>query len=100
MNAMKISFYLVVAGIALFTVPAVAGTREDVLAAMQRCASIADDRTWLDCTYGAQQLMRARLEASAEPGFVLMLGAGRKIASGWAFYDTALARLIRVAESA
>lgn len=49
-----------------------------------------------------QQLVRVRLEAPAEPdsGFVLLLGNGRRIASGWAFSDTALARLIRVAENA
>jgi hypothetical protein len=49
-----------------------------------------------------QQLVRVKLEATAEPdsGFVLMLGNGRRIASGWAFSDTALARLIRVAENA
>jgi hypothetical protein len=49
-----------------------------------------------------QQLVRVKLEAPAEPdsGFVLMLGNGRRIASGWAFSDPALARLIRVAESA
>ena len=42
------------------------------------------------------------MEAPAEPdsGFVLMLGNGRRIASGWGFSDTALARLIRVAENA
>ena len=50
----------------------------------------------------AQQLVRVKLKAPAEPdsGFVLMLGNGRRIASGWTFSDTALARLIRVAESA
>jgi len=69
MNAMKSSFYLAVVSIALFTVPAVAGTREDVLAAMQRCASLPDDRTWLDCTYGAQQLMRAKLGLKPAPDF-------------------------------
>lgn len=48
-----------------------------------------------------QQLVRVKLEAQSEPdsGFVLMLGNGRRIACGWAFSDTALARLIRVAES-
>ena len=47
-----------------------------------------------------QQLVRVKLEARVEPdpGFVLMLGNGRRIASGWGFCDTALARLIRVAE--
>ena len=49
-----------------------------------------------------QQLVRVKLEAAAEPdtGFVLMLGNGRRIASGWGFSDAELARLIRVAESA
>jgi len=49
-----------------------------------------------------QQLVRVKLEAPAEPGsgFVLMLGNGRRIASGWGFGDTELARLIRVAETA
>jgi hypothetical protein len=49
-----------------------------------------------------QQLVRVKLEAPSEPGtgFVLMLGNGRRIASGWGFGDAELARLIRVAESA
>jgi hypothetical protein len=48
-----------------------------------------------------QQLLRVKLE-SPEPdtGFVLMLGNGRRIASGWEFSDTALAKLIRVVEHA
>ena len=47
-----------------------------------------------------QQLLRVKVEAPVEPdsGFVLMLDNGRRIASGWGFCDTALARLIRVAE--
>ena len=46
--------------------------------------------------------MRVKVESPAEPGpgFVLMLGNGRRIASGWEFGETALARLIRIAESA
>lgn len=50
----------------------------------------------------AQQLVRVKLQAPAEPdtGFVLMLGNGRRIASGWKFSDTALTRLIRVVEHA
>lgn len=50
----------------------------------------------------AQRLVRVKLETPAEPdtGFVLMLGNGRRIASGWGFSDAALARLIRVAEQA
>jgi len=49
-----------------------------------------------------QQLVRVKLEAPVEPdtGFVLMLGNGRRIASGWEFCETALAKLIRVVEHA
>jgi hypothetical protein len=49
-----------------------------------------------------QQLVRVKLEAPAEPdsGFVLMLGNGRRIASGWGFSDSALAKLIRIVEHA
>jgi hypothetical protein len=48
-----------------------------------------------------RQLVRVKLEApEPDSGFVLMLGNGRRIASGWAFSDTALARLIRVVEHA
>ena len=49
-----------------------------------------------------QQLVRVSVEAPPAPGtgFVLMLGNGRRIASGWGFGDAALARLIRVTESA
>jgi len=49
-----------------------------------------------------QELVRVKLEAPVEPGsgFVLMLGNGRRIASGWGFAETALARLIQVAEHA
>jgi hypothetical protein len=51
---------------------------------------------------GPQQLVRVKLEAPTEPdtGFVLLLGNGRRIASGWEFSDTALAKLIRVVEHA
>ena len=49
-----------------------------------------------------QQLVRVKMESPPEPaaGFVLVLGNGRRIASGWGFGDAELARLIRVAESA
>ena len=49
-----------------------------------------------------EQLVRVKLKAPIEPdsGFVLMLGNGRRIASGWGFAETALARLIRIAENA
>lgn len=61
--------FLLVAACALATQPASAGTREDVLAAMQRCAVFQDDKTWLECTYGAQQLMRARLGLPPAPDY-------------------------------
>jgi hypothetical protein len=41
--------------------PALAGPREDSLAAISRCAALPDDRTFLDCVYGAMQPMRAEL---------------------------------------
>jgi hypothetical protein len=49
-----------------------------------------------------QRLVRVKLAAprESETGFVLMLGNGRQIASGWAFREAELARLIRVAETA
>lgn len=41
--------------------PAIAGPREDSLAGVSRCAALPDDRTFLDCVYGAMQPMRAQL---------------------------------------
>ena len=51
----------------LLLLPAHADTRDDVWAAMRRCQIFQDDRTWLDCTYGAQQPMRARLGLPPAP---------------------------------
>jgi transcriptional regulator with XRE-family HTH domain len=49
-----------------------------------------------------QRLVRVSLDAMPEAeqdgGFVLVLGNGRRIESGWKFGEAALARLIRVAE--
>ena len=56
---MKKRFYFAAACMVLAK-PALADTREDVLAAMQRCSVMQDDRTWLECTYGAQQLIGYR----------------------------------------
>jgi hypothetical protein len=47
--------------------PAVAGPREDVMDASDRCAAVTDDRQWLDCYYGAAQAMRAHLGLSPAP---------------------------------
>jgi len=48
-----------------------------------------------------QRLIRVRLGSPAEPerGFVLVLGNGRRIESGWKFGEAELARLIRIAEA-
>lgn len=60
---------LAVTMFAFVAVPAHADTRDDVMAAMQRCSIIQDERTWLDCTYGAQQIMRAKLGLPPAPEF-------------------------------
>ena len=51
---------------------------------------------------GEQRLLRVKVEASREAGagFVVVLGNGRRIESGWRFGEAELARVIRVAESA
>jgi hypothetical protein len=36
---------------------------------MQRCSVMQDDRTWLECTYGAQQIMRAKLGLPPAPEY-------------------------------
>ena len=56
---------------ALFVVslasPGRADPRGDTLAGISRCAGIPDDRTFLDCVYGAAQPMRARLGLPPAP---------------------------------
>ena len=49
---------------------------------------------------GEQRLVRVSLESASDErcGFVLVLGNGRRIESGWTFGEAELARLIRVAE--
>ena len=51
---------------------------------------------------GEQRLVRVKVGPvpESDAGFVLVLGNGRRIESGWCFGDTELARLIRVAEGA
>ncbi len=58
---MKRLVAFVVLGGALLVPPALGDTRDDVYAAAQRCRILQDDRAWLECIYGAQQPMRARL---------------------------------------
>ena len=52
--------FAILAG-AFLVPPALGDTRDDVYAASQRCRILQDDRAWLECIYGAQQPMRARL---------------------------------------
>ena len=49
------SLFLLAAG------PAIAGPREDTLTGISRCAALPDDRTFLECIYGAAQPLRAQL---------------------------------------
>jgi hypothetical protein len=66
----KIIPAFVCAGISIAVMPpARADTRGDVLAGVQRCGVIHDDRTWLDCVYGAQQPMRGQLGLPPAPEF-------------------------------
>lgn len=53
--------------ILLLALPAYAGPREDTLAGISRCASLPDDRTFLDCVYGAAQPMRSKLGLPPAP---------------------------------
>src|ERR1700722_15691587 len=57
------------AGLGLLTLaaPTLAAPRDDVLFGISRCGGIADDRTWLDCVYGAAQPMRAKLGLPPAP---------------------------------
>jgi len=66
---MKLSVFLVATACAFTAIHASADTRDDVMAAMQRCRTILDDRAWLDCTYGAEQPMRAKLGLPPAPEF-------------------------------
>lgn len=51
----------------LAVTPAMAGPREDVYSASLRCSAITDDRSWLECYYGAAQPMRGQLQLPPAP---------------------------------
>src|ERR1700722_2387335 len=55
------------AALTALAAPALAAARDDVLYGISRCGGIADDRTWLDCVYGAAQPMRAQLGLAPAP---------------------------------
>jgi hypothetical protein len=56
-----------VMGLCGSTGAALAGPREDARLASERCDSIADQRRWLDCYYGAAQPVRAQLGLPPAP---------------------------------
>jgi hypothetical protein len=49
------------------TRPVVARPQDDVLSGVFRCASIGDQKSWLDCYYGAAQPVRAALGLAPAP---------------------------------
>jgi len=57
----------------LSTLSASADPRTDMLGGISRCASLPDDRTFLDCVYGAAQPMRAKLGLPSAPAFQVQL---------------------------
>jgi hypothetical protein len=73
-------FYLATAIFALSFQPALANTRDDVMAGFQRCRTVQEDRAWLDCTYGAQQPMRAKLGLTPAPEFQQRLVPSQSLA--------------------
>jgi hypothetical protein len=54
----------ILAALAALSQPAVARPRDEVMSGAFRCAAIGDQRTWLDCYYGAAQPARAALSMS------------------------------------
>jgi hypothetical protein len=64
-------FFVVFAALAgVFATPAFADsdpTRDDVIANVERCAGITENRVWLNCFYGAAQPMRAQLGLPPAP---------------------------------
>jgi len=65
----KTIFVLLCSATLLGAVGAHADTRDDVLTGIERCGVIHDDRTWLDCLYGAEQPMRGHLGLPPAPEF-------------------------------
>jgi len=66
-------FAVVAAAGALSPGLALADAREEVVSSLTRCASLTDDRQWLDCYYGAAQPMRAWLGLTPAPQSQLKL---------------------------
>lgn len=66
---------LVLAALAAIALPASARPRDEVMSGAFRCAAIGDQRTWLDCYYGAAQPARAALTMSPAPAAQARLAA-------------------------
>ena len=47
--------------------PALSAPRDDMMAGISRCGGIADDRSFLNCVYGAAQPLRAQLGLPPAP---------------------------------
>ncbi|HYS46087.1 MAG TPA: hypothetical protein VEM35_06595 [Rhizomicrobium sp.] len=69
MDIRKLASVLMGGGLLLTAPQALADTRDEVIAGIERCGVIHDDRVWLDCVYGANQPMRARLGLQPAPEF-------------------------------
>lgn len=51
----------------LTATPVLAGPRDDMMAGISRCGALPDDRTFLNCVYGAAQPLRAQLGLPPAP---------------------------------
>ena len=60
---------VLIVGLAALPGQALADARDDIVAGIQRCGVINDNRVWLDCVYGAVQPMRAQLGLQPAPEF-------------------------------
>jgi hypothetical protein len=68
MDIGKIAPVVIGCGLFMAAAPQVlADTRDDVISGIERCGVIHDDRVWLDCVYGANQPMRAKLGLQPAP---------------------------------
>jgi hypothetical protein len=62
-----LAFTIAAMAASAFVSPVMASPREDARASSARCDVIADDRTWLDCYYGAAQPVRSQLGLPPAP---------------------------------
>jgi hypothetical protein len=64
---MKRELILAALSLATVSIPVRADTRSDILAAFNRCGVFSDNRTWLNCVYGAVEPMRSELGLPPAP---------------------------------